>query len=106
MQNLNGFQSLTTNNIHVDNTEEEEEEGMSLSFVRRAVRTVIPSVRSFIDEALIAGGRKKIRKVARSQGLIGNVVGKNGTPEKGSASAGSKEASEFICHFISKNLSY
>jgi hypothetical protein len=51
-----------------------------------------------MSEGVISSGRKKIRKLAKQQNLIGKVVGPNGTPEKpcASASASSQPAGEII----------
>lgn len=101
--NLN-FQIETSNELNADITDDEEEEGRTRSLLLSGGPNckVIPPIRSFLAEALLAEGRKLIRKMARKQKLIGKVVGKNGTPEKGPESAegeGKKQAGEIFAVF-------
>lgn len=51
----------------------------------------IPQVHTFVPDYILSSGRKMIRKCAARQKLIGKVVGKKGTPEKGCAREGAIE---------------
>lgn len=77
----------------------------NLTLFHRTDRMSLPIIESFVDGQLLCLGRKKIRKMARSQGFIGNVIGDGGTPEKGSGQADKKikkQSGEFVALFMAK----